>query len=205
MMQFSVGDKVIHPRFGAGKITGETHRELVDGFEHYFVIDVVRTGATAYVPMRKMDELGVRRVMSRTKLALVLSILRSTPCALSSDYKQRQAVIQEKLRTCRPAPVAEVVRDLTWHKKRKHLTQKDEALLNRGRELLVSEMALATDTQIPDAQETIDTVLRVALASGHDDSEGPREDVTAATVASEPFLQKLFKRVGLDKGVSADA
>ena len=40
-MGFSVGDKVMHPKFGAGQITGEEHRELVDGFKHYYVIKVV--------------------------------------------------------------------------------------------------------------------------------------------------------------------
>ncbi len=204
-MEFSVGDKVMHPRFGAGKITGETHRELVKGFEHYFVIEVIYTGATAYVPMCKMTELGVRRVMSQTKISQVLSILRGMPVVLSSDYKQRQAGVQEKLRTCRPVQVAEAVRDLTWHRERKHLTQKDEALLNQGRELLASEIALATDVQVSDAQETIDTMLQVALTRVHDELESPREDVTATTVTSESLLQKLFRRVGKENGVSANA
>jgi RNA polymerase-interacting CarD/CdnL/TRCF family regulator len=90
-MGFSVGDKVMHPKFGAGQITGEKHRELVDGFKHYYVINVVGTKATAYVPIRKMDELGVRLVMSSGKLTQVLGTLRSVPSTLSNDYKERQA------------------------------------------------------------------------------------------------------------------
>ena len=120
-MEFSVGDKVIHPKFGAGTITGETHRELVEGFEHYFVIAVMRTGATAYVPKEKMDELGVRLVMSRDKLVQVLSTLRDIPRTLEKDYKERQANLLEKLGTARPIAVAEVIRDLSWRKKKKHL------------------------------------------------------------------------------------
>jgi RNA polymerase-interacting CarD/CdnL/TRCF family regulator len=38
-MEFSIGDKGMHPNFGAGQITGEEHRELVDGFKHYNVIE----------------------------------------------------------------------------------------------------------------------------------------------------------------------
>lgn len=191
---FSVGDKVMHPRFGAGKITGESHRELVEGYANYFVIEVVGTGATAYVPIQKMDELGVRRVMSAAELAKVMAKLCSNPRSLSSDYKRRQARIEELLNTHQPMTVAEVIRDLTWHRRRKHLTQRDEALLNRGRELLASEMALAADAPIADVQATIDAVLTVSAPSPSE------EDIDAAqtnpgSADPEALVQELLNRV----------
>jgi CarD family transcriptional regulator len=167
-MGFLVGDKVMHPNFGAGQITGEKHRELVDGFKHYYVIKMVGTRATAYVPIRKMDELGVRLVMSSGKLIQVLGILRSVPSTLSNDYKERQEGVREKLETGLPVLVAQAVRDLAWHRKRRHLTQRDEALLKRGRERLAAEMALATDTDVVEAHELIYRTLRTALARGFD-------------------------------------
>jgi CarD family transcriptional regulator len=167
-MGFSVGDKVMHPNFGAGQITGEKHRELVNGFKHYYVIEVVGTKATAYVPIRKMAELGVRLVMSSVKLIQVLDTLRSVPSKLSNDYKERQEGVREKLEMGLPVPMAETVRDLTWHRKRRHLTSGDEALLKRGRERLASEMALASDADVVGAHELIYRTLRTALARGFD-------------------------------------
>jgi len=180
-MQFSVGDKIMHPKFGAGEIVGEQHRELVEGFEHYFVIKIMSTGATAYVPVRKMEELGVRLVMSRSKLTQVLKTLRDVPRVLSKDYKRRQERILEKLGTGMAIPVAEAVRDLTWRKERKRLTQKDEDLLNRGRERLATEIALATDTQVFDAEERIDDVLRVAIMNGLDAPDGAQDPQTSTS------------------------
>lgn len=170
-MGFSIGDKVMHPSFGAGQITGEDHRELVNGFKHYYVIKVVGRRATAYVPIGKMDELGVRLVMSSGKLMEVLGTLKSTPSTLSNDYKERQEGVQEKLETGLPVPRAEAVRDLTWHEKRRHLTGKDKALLDRGRELLANEMAWATDADVVEVHEMIDVTLRTALARGFDEPE----------------------------------
>jgi CarD family transcriptional regulator len=170
-MGFLVGDKVMHPNFGAGQITGEEHRELVDGFKHYYVIKLMDTRATAYVPIRKMDELGVRLVMSSRKLIQVLGTLRSVPSTLSNDYKERQKGVQDKLGTGLPVLVAETVRDLTWRRKRRHLTQRDIALLKRGRERLAAEMALATDADVLEAHESIDGTLRAALALGFDELE----------------------------------
>jgi len=170
-MTFSIGDKVMHPSFGAGQITGEEHRELVNGFKHYYVIEMAGTRATAYVPVHKMDELSVRLAMSPAELIQVLGTLQSVPSMLPNDHKKRQEGVQEKLETGLPVPRAEAVRDLTWHRKRRHLTPKDQTLLNRGRELLANEMAWATDADVMEVHEMIDGTLRTALARGFDELE----------------------------------
>lgn len=164
-MQFSIGDKVIHPKFGAGEITGEEHRELVKGFGHYFVIKILAAPGTAYVPVDKMIELGVRPVMSEAILARVLDTLRSVPQWLSKDYRERQRLIQEMLETGYPIPIAEAIRDLTCHGRSKRLTEKDQQLLRWGRGLLATEMAVVSNTQVFDAEVAISAALKVAMAS----------------------------------------
>jgi CarD family transcriptional regulator len=166
----------------------------VEGFEHYYVINVVRTGATAYIPVGKMDELGVRLVMSQDKMVQVFTTLRDAPRILETDYKRRQAKILEKLLTCRPVLVAEVIRDLSWRKKEKRLTQKDENLLARGMDLLVSEMALATDTGEFEAQETIDAVLEAGMTDTVDERESLLVNA-AAPFTQDARLQQLLDQV----------
>jgi len=178
-MGFSVGDKVMHPNFGAGIITGESHRELVAGFEHYFVIQVMHTRATAYIPVRKMNELGVRWVMGSDKLAQVFETLRGRPRELVKDYKQRQARIEEQLDTRQPIPIAEAIRDLRWRKEEKHLTKRDADLLAKGVDLLASEMALATDAEKTDAQLTIDATIQAAMECAVDGVGGQAADLFA--------------------------
>ena len=177
-MQFSVGQKVIHPRYGVGRIINVEHQELVEGFKHYYVIKIPDKRLTVRVPMRKTDELGVRPVMSRAKLARVLDTLRSMPRQLPEDSKERQTRIREKLRTGRPIQIAKAVRDLTWHKRLAHFTKPDSDLLSRGRELLAAEIALVTDSEVADVNKTIDAALAVAMAS-ESDKEEPEQEVAA--------------------------
>lgn len=164
-MQCSIGDKVVHPIHGAGQVTGVEHQELVEGFKHYYVIKIAGKGLTVLVPMRKMDELGVRPVVSRAGLARVLDTLGSKPRELPEDYRERQGRIRERLRTGSPIQVAEVVRDLTRYQRLDHLTRADSRLLDRGRELLAAEIALVADTKVTDANEMIDAALTGAMAS----------------------------------------
>ena len=56
--------------------------------------------------------------------------------------------------------LARVVRDLTWHRERAHLTKTDSDYLKQGRDLLAAEMALVSgDTVYHDVQHTLDDTL----------------------------------------------
>ncbi len=178
-MQFSIGDKIVHPQYGAGQITGIEHRELVEGFEHYYVVKLLVQDSTLYIPMRKTDDLGVRAVMSQSKLDHVIDILKSMPTRLSKDYKKRQGGIQEKIGTGLPIRIAEAIRDLNWHRHRKRLTKKDEDLLAKGQEFLASEIAMAMDSPIPDAYEMINTVVNDAISES-ESSQSPDATPTPA-------------------------
>jgi CarD family transcriptional regulator len=159
MSDFAVGDKVMYPHRGAGKIVGVENLELVEGFENYYVIEIPRDRLTLRVPLRKAIDLGIRPIMSKTKMNRILRILRSEPQELPGEYKERQQLIELKLRTCSAMEIAEAVRDLTWHEERAHLTKRDSDLLSQGRELLASEMAMATDVDAMEVQQTIDATL----------------------------------------------
>jgi CarD family transcriptional regulator len=167
-MEFSIGDKVVHPRHGFGRIVDIKSLDIVEGFERYYVIEIHDQGLTVNVPVRQIDFLGVRPVMSRAKMARVLATLRSRPSQLSEDYKERQALIKEKLETGGPLRIAEILRDLTWLERSARLTAADSALLARGRDFLAAEIAVVTGTEVASAKQAIDTALQDATASQPD-------------------------------------
>jgi CarD family transcriptional regulator len=158
-MQFAIGDNVVHPLYGPGRIIGLEQKELLDGRKRYYVIEIPTKDLTLFVPLRTIDEVGVRPAMSRAKLSGMLDRLRANPALLPIGYKERQELAWEKLKTGRVMQVAEVVRDLTWHGRRLHLTRKDESLLSRGRSWLAAEMALVAGSDIPEMEDMIDRAL----------------------------------------------
>jgi CarD family transcriptional regulator len=124
-----------------------------------------RQGLTVQMPVGKADELGVRPAMSQTRLARLLGLLRGQPHLLPQDYKQRQDQIASQLRTGRVVQLARVVRDLTGHRARAHLTEKDSQYLQQGRDRLVAEMALVSGKTISDASKLIEAAMSAAKAS----------------------------------------
>lgn len=164
-MQFEVGDKVVHPHRGPGRIVDIAQREFLEESKRYYVIETLDYGTTLHVPVRSVDELGVRLAMPPANVSRVLDTLRSWPHRLPQDYKERQEGIWEKIRTARPIPIAEAVRDLAWHRHSAHLTKKDEDLLRRGQDFLTAEVALVSDTKVSEAGERIQSALDAAMVA----------------------------------------
>jgi CarD family transcriptional regulator len=164
-MEFHVGDKIVHPHHGPGRITALERKELMDEAKRYFVIEIPSSGLTVYVPRIKMEQIGVRPAIRQANIEAVFRTLRSRPQPLPSDYKERQEQVWELLRTGEMISIARAVRDLTWHEQRDHLTRKDSDYLRRGRELLAAEMALASDRQVADFNMRIDAALIASVAN----------------------------------------
>jgi CarD family transcriptional regulator len=170
-MQFSVGDRVVHPHHGPGRITGVDQKELLDGRKLYFEIEIPSRELSVYLPGETMKEIGVRPAMARARLPRVLTKLRSQPRRLPQDFKQRQEEVWERLKTGRVMQLAEVVRDLTWHKAREHLTKKDSAQLDQGRSRLAAEMALVSGAEVSDMESMIDDTLSACVAGALEEEQ----------------------------------
>jgi CarD family transcriptional regulator len=171
-MQFSVGDKVVHPHHGPGQITGAERRELLDGKKLYFEIEIPVQELSVFLPRAAMVDTGVRLALPRAKLPSVLSRLRSRPSRLPQDFKKRQEGIWERLRTGRVMVVAEVIRDLVWHERREHLTKKDTEYLMQAKSRLAAEIALVSGVEMVDAEKTIEDTLAAAIASAAQQERG---------------------------------
>ena len=163
-MQFSVGDKVVHPQYGPGQIAGVVWRDGMQGAKCYYVIDIPGQGLTLHVPVLKAEELGLRAAMPLSMLLQVLSTLRSKPCRLPDDAKERQGQLDADIKTGEVLPLARAVRDLTWHRQRAHLTKRDSDLLKHGQERLAAEMALVSGDNASDSIKLIGSTMTAALA-----------------------------------------
>jgi CarD family transcriptional regulator len=164
-MSFSVGDKVVHPNHGPGSIASIERRELLDGAKRYYVIEMSGQGLTVYMPVHSADEGGMRLAMSQSRFPRVLNMLRGKPHSLPDDYRERQEQICAQLKTGRVMQLARVVRDLTWHRERAHLTKTDSDYLKQGRYLLAAEMALVSGDAVSDASKLIEATMTAAVAS----------------------------------------
>ncbi len=156
---FKIGDKVVHPYHGAGRVIDIEEKKLLKGHGRYYVIDLVACDGIVMVPINNSKRIGLRRVSGSRAISQAMNTLISTPDTLPSDHRERQARAQEKLNTGDLIKVTEVVRNLAWRNHEGRLTMADNKLYQRAQTFLASELALAKGIELQKAMEQLQTVL----------------------------------------------
>ncbi len=159
-MPFSAGDSVVHPHHGAA-IVEDIEKRTIKGVEHtYLVLRILaQDSLIVRVPASKIETVGVRDVMGDEGLAQLKEVLQKVDVEEPSNWSRRFKANSEKLNSGDVYKVAEVVRDLTRRSGDKGLSAGEKGLLSQGRQIIVSELALAKEVDEDEAQIQLDKIL----------------------------------------------
>ena len=156
---FEIGDRVVHPSHGAGKVIDIKKKNFLKELGCYYIIDLVAYSGIVMVPIDNVQGIGLRPVSGRRVVSHAMDILASTPDTLPSDFKERQAGVQEKLKTGNFITITEVVRNLAGRNRQKGLTMADSRLYQRAQSFLASELALAKGIELQEAMKQLQIAL----------------------------------------------
>lgn len=158
-MSFSVGDTVVYPHHGAALIESIEHRVIKGEKREYLVLRVAQGDLTVRVPADNVDLVGVRDVVNQEGLDRVFNVLRQPYTEEPTNWSRRYKANLEKLASGDVIKVAEVVRDLWRREKDRGLSAGEKRMLAKARQILVSELALAEQTNEDKAESLLDEVL----------------------------------------------
>lgn len=163
-MEFAIGQYVCHPSYGPGQIVDIEEQTVADTPRDYYVIRIFTQNLTVRIPISAVKKVKLRSVISKKQTEKVLATLKQEPNALPSNHKERGAKLKKLIFSGRPVQIAQAVRELTWRKFRKGtLNTSDKKLLDQGKEILVAEVAVATDKEETSVLTSINSALWTAL------------------------------------------
>lgn len=158
-MTFKVGDTVVYPHHGAALIESVETRVIKGEEREYLVLRVAQGDLTVRVPADNVDLVGVRDVVNAEGLDRVFDVLRQPYTEEPTNWSRRYKANLEKLASGDVIKVAEVVRDLWRRERERGLSAGEKRLLANARRILVSELALAENTNEDKAEAILDEVL----------------------------------------------
>jgi CarD family transcriptional regulator len=158
-MSFSVGETVVYPHHGAALIEAVETRCVRGEDKLYLVLKVAQGDLTVRVPADNVDLVGVRDVVGQEGLDRVFEVLRAPYTEEPTNWSRRYKANLEKLASGDVIKVAEVVRDLWRRDKDRGLSAGEKRMLAKARQILVSELALAENTNEDKAETILDEVL----------------------------------------------
>ena len=162
MLNLAVGDVVVYGAHGAGKVEAHETRS-VDGEQKTVVVIALAAGLSVQLPLVLALE-QLRPTVDDAGLAIIKQVLRGTPSLTSDTWLKRRREAQAKLRDT--VGLAEIIRDGNGREAAparggdSRLAPSERELVRRARDLLATEIALARDVTVGDAEAWIDRQLR---------------------------------------------
>ncbi len=153
---FKIGDKVVYPHHGAGVIEGIEEKQVLDEKQQYYIVRLSQGQLTVMVPANSIPGIGLRSIISPLQAENVLATLGDDQSKMPKDWNRRFKRNREKIKSGDALEVAEVVRNLTIRDAEVGLSTGEKRMLNRARQILVSELVFALDKDEGDINTLID-------------------------------------------------
>jgi CarD family transcriptional regulator len=156
---FEVGDTVVYPHHGAGRILEIVDEDCQGEPRRYYSIQILHNDMTVMVPVDGLDKAGIRPVMSEPMVEEVLGVLRDDPTKMPSNWNRRVKHNRDKIKTGDVLELADVIRNLALRDYQKGLSTGEKQMYSKVKRILASELMYAKRMREDDALRFLDGVL----------------------------------------------
>ncbi len=161
-IEYEVGDNVVYPHHGAGKVLKKEQKEVLGEKRNYLTIQILHNDMTVMVPCENAGRAGLRRVIGEEAVAKVLSVLRDDVSQMPKNWNRRFKHNREKIKTGDVYELAEVVRNLAIRESEKGLSTGEKQMYTRAKKILASELMYALEMEEDEAEEHLDSLIENA-------------------------------------------
>ena len=151
---YTIGDKVVCPMHGAGIIEQIETRTINDVDQQYYVVSLFLGNIKIMVPVTK-EATQIRTVTQRDHAKQILDALHNLETEQNNNWSKRYRENMDKLKTGDLIETAKVFKSLVLRNKEKTLSAGERKMLHSARQILMSELMIALDTDITVLEQEI--------------------------------------------------
>ena len=156
---YEVGDHVVYPHHGAGKVLKKELKEVLGEKREYLTIKILHNDMTVMVPCCNADKAGLRRVIGEDDVKKVLAVLRDDVSQMPKNWNRRFKHNREKIKTGDVFELAEVVRNLAIRESEKGLSTGEKQMYTRAKKILASELMYVLDMEEDEAEGHLEDLI----------------------------------------------
>jgi CarD family transcriptional regulator len=164
-IEFELGDHVVYPHHGAGKVLKKEEMEMLGERREYLTIKILHNDMTVRVPTENAALAGLRRVIDEETVKKVLDVLRDEVSEMPKNWNRRFKHNRDKIKTGDIYELAEVVRNLSLRETEKGLSTGEKQMFTRTKKILASELMYALDKDEEEAENYLDELLAASATS----------------------------------------
>lgn len=155
MKSLKIGDKVIYPNQGLGVIE-EIHEEAYNG-ERFTVYNlrIICNNTLVTVPSATALELGIRRPMSEENVRKIYQFMGNGDVDVTTDWKGRYKEHLNLMKSGTLFDMATVLKSLYYLSLQKPLSFREKKMMEKAKELIVSEISVAVASPCTKVEEKL--------------------------------------------------
>ncbi len=169
-IEYKVGDHVVYPHHGAGKVLKREVRARFGAEHEYLTIKILHNDMTVMVPTENAGRAGLRRVIGEEAVQRVLSVLRDDVSQMPKNWNRRFKHNRDKIKTGDVYELAEVVRNLAIRESDKGLSTGEKQMYTRAKKILASELMYALEIEEDEVEDHLDNLIEEAHAARSGDA-----------------------------------
>jgi CarD family transcriptional regulator len=154
--RFDVGDRVVHPRHGAGQVVERRQRVVEGSGRDYLEIELTAASLRIMVPCDAAAAVGLRPVVGARRVREIVDVLEAAPEGAGLNYSARRKHYRAQLEGGDVLALAAVIRDLAARAAASPLPTGERDLYQHSRRVLASELSYALGVDADDAGAFID-------------------------------------------------
>ncbi len=166
-VKFKINDNVVYPLHGVGVIDSTFDKDTGSKISQFFKVKMKESGMTISVPVDAAESMGLRKIIKKADIAVILKKLSVYPDKIEDNWKLRFQENIEKLKNGDIDSIVTVVKELYIRNKIKSLSIMERKQYEGAYKMLVKEIALSSATDEKEAGDLISGKLD-ALAAQHD-------------------------------------
>jgi CarD family transcriptional regulator len=144
---FKVGDRIVYPSVGVGRIEGIVTRVLGEQAKKFFQVRIDDKQAQLMIPVDGVERLGIRALVRGKGVNAVMDVFNAAPdLEMFRTWSKRFRTYEDRLKSGNPFEIAEVLRDLMLQARRKELSFGEKKVMEMARQLLIRELAFSTES-----------------------------------------------------------
>jgi len=111
------------------------------------------------IPVDNVNNIGLRNIIDKHAVEEVYKVLKQKAEINDSNWNKRYRDNMTKMKTGDIFEVAQVVRDLTYRDREKGLSTGEKKMLVSAKQMLISEITLATGMDSEEIQDYMDEII----------------------------------------------
>ncbi len=157
---FQIGDRIVYPMHGAGIIEDVEIKEILGERREYFIIRMPIGDMKVMVPVSNVDDVGVRYIIDKEEIEGVMDILKGRRSTMPQNWNRRYRMNMDRIKTGDIEEIAAVVRNLSILDDEKGLSTGERKMLGNARQMLLSELVLASGKDMPEVEKLVHDAIR---------------------------------------------